>query len=281
MTTNTPLNARPGANCGYIELEDGKLYYETAGEGKAVVLLHAGIVDSGMWGDQWGALAQRFRAIRYDMRGFGQSDALQESVSQRRELQRLLQQLGIQRASLVGCSLGGEVALDFALEHPETVESLVLVSAVPSGFALQGEPPQHILEMIEAMQQGEMERASDLQIRVAVDGPFREPEQVDPAVRQRATAMNRQALAGGGWPEAVEQIDPLDPPAVGRLGEVRAPVLIMAGALDHPEILRAAEQMAAGIGGAQKVILADTAHLPNMEKPAEFNEAVNGFLQAD
>jgi pimeloyl-ACP methyl ester carboxylesterase len=262
-----------------LELGDGKLYYEVAGQGETLVLGHAGFVDSRMWDDQWTAFTQHYRVIRYDMRGYGQSDPVTGPRVRRDDLYRLLAHLHVERAALVGCSMSGEIMLDFALEHPAMVSALVLVSAVPGGFEMQGPPPPEVLEMIAAMQQGDTARTSDLQIRLWVDGPFRQPEQVDPAARQRAAAMNRLPVERGTWALAdMQPLNPLDPPAAQRLGDVRVPVLVIAGALDNPEILRAADVMAAGIKGAQQVILPDSAHVPNMEQPALFNQTVLDFL---
>jgi pimeloyl-ACP methyl ester carboxylesterase len=264
---------------GYASIGDGKLYYEMAGEGETLVLVHAGIVDSRMWDDQWDAFTRRFRVIRYDMRGFGKSDPAQGPVSRRAELYRLLTELKVERAALLGTSLGGETVVDLALEHPEMASALIVVSAVPSGFELQGEPPRYIMEMMQAAQQGELERATDLQIRISIDGPFREPEQVNPEVRKRAAEMNRIPVKYGTFFTADAQpADPLDPPATTRLGDIRVPTLVMVGALDHPEILRAADVMVSGIKRAKKVIIPDSAHLPNMEQPQAFNQAALNFL---
>lgn len=262
----------------YLQLDGGQLYYETAGEGEPLVLGHAGFVDSGMWDTQWQTLARHFRVIRYDMRGYGKSSPVSGPVSRRDELYQLLEHLGVERAYLMGCSLGGGMLLDFALEHPQMAAALILVSAVPGGFELQGPPPPHLLDMIAAMQQGDLARASELQIRIWVDGPFRQPEQVDPAVRRRAAVMNRIPVERGTW--AIADMPPLHPPAVQRLSDIHIPILVIAGALDHPEILRGVDVMAAGIRGAQKVIIPDSAHVPNMEKPVEFNLAVIEFLAA-
>ncbi len=261
---------------GYVVLDGGKMYYEMGGEGEALVLYHAGFVDSGMWDYQWSDFTQHCRVIRCDMRGFGESGPVQGPVSRRHDLYCLLDHLGIERAALLGCSMGGEAVIDFALEYPEMVAALISVSAVPSGFELEGEPPPYLLEMLAAMEQGDLRRASELQLRIWVDGPLRQPEQVDPAVRRHAAVMNLGALTNGTWGEADAQ--PLDPPAAGRLGELRIPTLVVAGALDHPEIRRAADLIAAKIIGAEKVIIPGSAHVPNMEKPVEFNRAVVSFL---
>lgn len=266
---------------GYSNVGDGELYYEIAGEGAPLVLSHAGFVDSRMWDDQWSDFAQHHHVIRFDMRGFGKSALGATPIERRRDLDRLLQQLDVPRAALLGCSLSGEVMLDFALEHPARVAALILVSTVPGGFEMQGPPPAPLLKMIGAIEQGDLALASELQNRIWIDGPFRQPEQVDPLVRQRAAEMNRIALANGTWGKAdMQPANPLNPPAVQRLDELRVPTLIIAGGLDHPEVLRAAEVMAAAIPHAEKVIIPNCAHLPNMEQPAEFNQAVLDFLLA-
>ena len=249
------------------------------GKGTTLVLTHAGFVDSGMWDGQWEDFSRSFQVIRFDMRGYGKSSPAQGPVCRRDDLYHLLHELAVERAVLLGCSMGGEVNLDLALEHPEIAAGLVLVSATPSGFQPQGEPPANLLEMMAAVQQGDLERASDLQIRIWVDGSFRRPEQVEARLRQRAAEMNRITLENETWARAdVKPLRPLVPPAIQRLGQVHIPTLVVAGALDHPEILRAADLLQNRIQGAQKVILPDSAHVPNMEKPVEFNQAVLNFL---
>jgi pimeloyl-ACP methyl ester carboxylesterase len=264
---------------GYFNIGNGKIYYEIEGNGDALVLCHAGFVDSGMWSPQWDTFTQHYRVLRFDMQGFGKSDPVIEPVSRRQELYSVLQKLGIKRANLLGCSMSGEMILDFTLEHPEMVKSVVVVSGTPSGFEMQGEPPAQLLEMLQALKQGDLERVSDLQIRIWIDGFFRKPEHVNPHVRKHAIEMNRIPVQNGTWAKAdANPPDPLKPPAIGRLKEISVPTLILAGSLDHPEVLRAADLMAKEIKGAKKGILSDCGHIPNMEKPEEFNRIVLDFL---
>lgn len=264
---------------GYVDLDDGKLFYEMAGDGDTLVLGHAGFVDSRMWDAQWNAFTQKYRVIRYDMRGYGKSDPAQGPRTRRHDLAQLLDHLHVERAALLGCSLSGEIMIDFVLEHPEMASALITVSSAPSGFQFQGDPPPHLFEMITALQQGDTARASELQMRIWVDGPYRQPEQISPTVRQRAAEMNLIAIKMNTWLIADSQpINPLDPPAIGRLSAIHVPALIMAGALDHPEVLRAADVMADAIKGANKHILSQSAHIPNMEEPEEFTQVVLSFL---
>jgi pimeloyl-ACP methyl ester carboxylesterase len=264
---------------GYIDFKDWKLYYEMEGKGEPLVLCHAGFVDSRMWDDQWDSFTQNYKVLRFDMCGFGKSDPVSEPVSRRQELYDLLQKLDIKRANLLGCSMGGQMVIDFTLEHPEMVLSLVIVSGTPGSFEMQGEPPSQIPEMLEAIKIGDLERVSELQISLWVDGIYRSPRQIDPQVRQLAAQMNRIAVKNGTWAKADSRpLDPLNPPAVGRLVEISVPTLVVAGSLDHPEVLRAADLLANRIRGAKIVILSNTAHVPNMEKPAEFNRIILDFL---
>lgn len=262
-----------------MDTSSGTLYYEMAGQGETVVLAHAGFVDCRMWDEQWQTFTQHYRVIRYDMQGFGLSDPATGPVSRRDELYGLLRSLNVERAHLIGCSMGGSAALDLTLAHPELVASLTLVSSVPGGFEYRGEPPGQLMEMIEAIQRGDKSRASELQLRLWMDGPFRKPEQVDPDIRRRTAVMNRIPVDNETWLRADSRpVDPLDPPAAMRLAEIHVPVLVMAGALDDPEVVRAADYIATSIPGTSKVIIPDAAHVPNMEKPEEFNRTVMEFL---
>ncbi len=125
-----------------------------------------------------------------------------------------------------------------------------------------------------AVAAAEVAEAVELELRMWVDGPRRTPDQVDPTVRERVREMDAALFAAPdeGEPEA------LDPPAVDRLGEVRAPTLVVTGDLDDPNIVRAGAALAAGIPGAARAVLAGTAHLPNLERPRAFNRRVLAFL---
>lgn len=264
----------------YFNLEDGQLYYEIAGNGFPLILSHAAFLDSQMFDALWEPLAQHFRVIRYDMRGYGRSSPVNGPLCRRDDLIRLLTHLDVTQAHLVGCSNGGEISLDLALEQPGLVASLTLVDATPSGFELQGAPPRYIYEMFDAVQSGDVERASELQIRIWLDGEHREPEQVDPALRKRALDMNRIFVTQKTFLVAdTKPVNPLDPPAVTRLEEVNCPTLVVAGSLDHPEVLRAADEMAARIPNARKVILEGSGHVPSYEQPDKFNQLLMEFLR--
>ncbi len=273
----TIVAERQEQHSGFAPVEGGQLYYEVAGQGDALVLIHAGIADSAMWDAHLAALARSRQVIRFDLRGFGQSPACAGPYSPRADLRALLDHLGVRRATLVGVSLGGALALDFALEYPALVDRLVLVGARPSGAAPSPELLRRWDEINDAEEAGDIARAVELELRLWVDGPRRSPQAVDPEVRERVRVMNTRNFALA-VPDAAPQ--PLQPPALGRLSQVDAPTLIVAGAEDVADVVAAADLLEQGIPGSRKVILLNAAHMLPMEHPALFNTVLLDFLKS-
>ena len=119
---------------GYINVDNGKLFYEVAGKGGYIVLLHDGAVHREIWDEQFLVLAKSYRVVRYDRRGYGNSSNPNAPFSNINDLNQLFIQLNINKATIFGMSAGGGLVLDFALEYPEKVTALVLVGAVVSGY---------------------------------------------------------------------------------------------------------------------------------------------------
>jgi len=261
---------------GFAEADGASLYYEVVGNGKPLVLVHAGIADRRMWDGQLAAFAEGHRGIRYDIRGCGRSETAEGApFSHHDDLRGLLDSLGIERASFVGCSMGAKTVIDFALDQPSRARALVLICPSVSGCESENELPDEWEELVKADEAGDLERVSELEVRIWVDGPYRRPERVDPAVRELVREMNLIALQDEA---ALGEERPADPPAAERLAEIRVPLLVVAGELNRPEVNARADLLASSIARAQKVVVGEAAHVPNMEKPEEFNRAVLGFL---
>lgn len=260
---------------GTAEVNGARIFYEVAGEGSPVVLVHAGIADRRMWDGQFEVFARRYRVVRYDRRGFGKTLMTRGPYSHHDDLYGLLQSLNIERAAMVGSSQGGKAVTDFALEHPLMVSALVLTASALGGFEFAGEYPPQWKELEEADEASDIGRVNELELQLWVDGRGRTAREVDPQVRELVRQMNLIALRA---PADLGQEQPLEPAAVQRLNEIHAPALIVVGDLDVPKTLAAAEVLAEKIPSARKVVIPGTAHLPNMERPAEFNRHVLSFL---
>ncbi|MBP6015179.1 MAG: alpha/beta fold hydrolase [Candidatus Promineofilum sp.] len=259
---------------GTAALNSTTFAYETSGAGRPLVFIHAGIADSRMWDGQFSALADSFMVVRYDMRGFGRTPPAEGPYAHHDDLAALLTHLGLGRVSLVGCSMGSKTALDFALDHPERVDRLILTSPAVSGLSFDGPRPRQAAELDAAEEAGDLARVNELEMQVWVDGPQRTPDQVAPAVRELAGQMNAIALAN----EGIGDERPLQPAAAERLGDVRAPTLIVVGAVDAPRTLAAAERLATELPDARKIVMSGAAHLPNMEQPEAYNRHLRAFL---
>ncbi len=261
---------------GTAEVNGARIYYESVGEGEPLVLVHAGIADSRMWESQLAAFADSYRVIRYDMRGFGRTAMVEGPFSHHEDLRALLDALGVERAHLVGCSMGGGAVFDFALEYPQRAGNLVLVGSAVGGFGPDFDPPKEWDELVAADEAGDLELVSELEVGIWVVGPERSPDEVDSSVRNLVWEMNLIALrneaAGLG-----EEWEP-EPPAADRLPDVQAPTLLIVGDEDQPRVFAAADLLEKEIPNARKVVMHGTAHVPNMERPEEFNRLVLDFL---
>jgi len=113
---------------GFTDVPAGRLYYEVEGEGPPLTLVHAGVAHLRMWDLQAADWAERYRVIRYDTRGFGRTQCEDVPYSNRADLAALLDHLGVSRTHLLGASRGGTIAIDFTLEHPARVASLIAVA---------------------------------------------------------------------------------------------------------------------------------------------------------
>lgn len=262
------------ARSGFVDAEGARLWYQVAGSGHPLILLHAGLGDARMWDDQVVTFSERYRVVRFDARGFGGSDPARGNYSPRADLAAVMAALGIERAHLVGLSMGGAVALDTALESPSLASALVLVSTRPSGLPASPVLQDGWAAIDAAIGAGEIDRANELELAMWVDGPNRPPDAVVPNVRALIRDMNRALLAelDEGAPL------PLDPPAVGRLADITVATLVLTGEEDQPDVLHGSELLARRITGARRGVISGSAHLPNLEQPTAFNHQVLTFL---
>jgi pimeloyl-ACP methyl ester carboxylesterase len=254
------------------------LHVEQAGEGSPVVLVHAGIADSRMWEPQWETFSSRYRVLRYDIRGFGDSAAPRGSFSHARDLIELLERLRPGPAALIGVSMGGSVATEATIARPDLVSALVLVGSGLRGHEFSEETKAGWEEEEAAFERGDLDAAVETNLRMWVDGPHRSPGEVDPEVRRRVGEMQRRAFEVQQAADDDAELEELVVDVPSRLREITVPALILVGELDRPEMHEIADRLEAGIANTRRATIAGTAHVPSMERPEEFDELVLGFL---
>lgn len=251
----------------------GDLFFESAGNGEAVVFVHGFGLDSRMWTPQFEALQSTFRVIRYDMRGFGRS-ALpsQAAYAHEDDLNALLSSLKAAPAHIVGLSTGGRIALRFAAAYPQSVRSLVLADSAVDGQTWSMDWQTRWNRMSEVARGGQLAEAK----RQWLEHPLFEPARADPFL---ASLLARMVEDYSGWHWLNDDTVRVPiPPLAERLSEIRAPSLVITGSRDLPDFQRVADFIAQNLRSARRVFVPGAGHMVNLEAPQAFNAALLDFL---
>lgn len=241
--------------------------------GVPVLFLHANVADRRMWRASSSWLASFRPAISYDRRGFGESRTLAPtSHSHVADLWSVMDALGYEQAVLVGCSMGGRIAIDAAIAQPTRVSGLVLVSPGVGGAPVP-EPVATVKELMDTIHatasRGDLDAKNELQAQLWLDGPLSPPGRVGGEARSLFLSMNGTALRAPHPGVAVEE-----PSAWGRLESIQTPTAVLWGDLDLPHLQDRCRLLAQRIPAAQGTVLPGVAHLPSLEAPQQFNAAL-------
>jgi 3-oxoadipate enol-lactonase len=253
---------------GRITVDGGEIQYEVAGSGRpVVVLLHPGALSMRTWDREFELLTAGHTVIRYDARNHGLSSTATEPYSNPDDLRLLLDGLGIERASLVGVSLGSRTSVDFALTWPDRVERLMLNSPGVSGMTFHD--PFILGQQARMLAATDAEGVVDPLLRMWVDGPLRTPEQVDPEVRALCQRIQTDTITrhGMGW-----RFGPIEVGAIDRLSELAMPITVVLGDFDSSDIVDVVERIADNAKQAELVTVANAGHVVNLEQPDRFAE---------
>jgi 3-oxoadipate enol-lactonase len=251
-----------------LPVVDGQVSYETCGAGPgAIVLLHDGILDGSAFDAAWPLLCAKAKVVRYDRRGYGASPAAVAPYDAVADLDAVMKAAGVEHATLVGSSSGGGVAVDFALAHPGKVDGLILVGAAVNGFR----PTEHFMKrtqtLVTLLSQGRLADAA------------KDPYILTPgADAQRAFVVADLTAHPGNFGAA--QMIKDGPEVMGRLGEIKAPTLIVTGEVDIPDVQAHAGALEALIPGARRVIVPHSGHFLYLEQPQAFADLVTRFVDA-
>jgi pimeloyl-ACP methyl ester carboxylesterase len=204
-----------------MRINGARIHCERKGGGPPVVFLHAGVADLRMWEPQVAAFAKHFDVIRLDQRGFGESELPPQPWSPVADLRSLMDQLSVDSAHLIGCSMGGALAIDFALEHPERTSKLV--GSAIGGFTFRPEHAHIFAEASAARAAGDLDALNGAMLHLFLDGPERPRGYVAEPLRKLFLDMNGHALRVAFEKAPTKDPDPL---AVRRLHEINAPTLV-------------------------------------------------------
>ena len=262
---------------GVVDVGTAKLAYDEAGQGDAIIMIHGGLLTKEMWDGPFQELAESYRVVRYDARNHGKSLSEKGDFFHFKDLDALMDGLHIEKAVIMGLSMGGYVATDFVLRHPNKVSGLILVAPGLSGYDFHGPEFEAFIERYNAAAaSGDKDQIAAAFMEAWVYGPKRKAEDLPQALRDRVRGMIRQSMETHN-DQAVEY-RPL-PLAAGRLNEIKAPTLAIVGDLDMPGILEIVDLLGKNLPNFDKVVIPGVAHMVSLEKPAEFDAAVRAFLK--
>ncbi|MBU0755165.1 MAG: alpha/beta fold hydrolase, partial [Planctomycetes bacterium] len=258
---------------GFIEVENGRLYYEARGQGEVVVLVHDGLVHSAVWDPVFDKLSGEYRVIRYDRRGYGKSPHPARPYSNVDDLDCLLNALKVDEACFAGMSAGGGLCVDYCLAHAERVRAIALVGAVVSG----GRYTEHFMTRGGHYKEDEQTDPETERNYWVMEDPY-EIAPGNDQVRQRVKALMDDNPQNLDWAKH-RLLKRLDSPAINRLDEIAVPVLILVGEFDIPDIHAHAGMLETRIASSRRVIISRAGHLVPIEQPEAFLKELRSFFE--
>jgi pimeloyl-ACP methyl ester carboxylesterase len=240
-----------------VDVEGAELAYRVDGHGPDLVLVHAGIADMRMWDPLVALLSHRFRIVRYDMRGFGETTAAAGKFSPAEDLAAVVSALEIDRCTLAGASFGGHVALEFAAIHPDVVERLVVMDP-PWDWDWSEEMKSYFAAEDAAIEAGQIDEAVRLNVERWVGS-------ADAGVKELVADMQERALRL----QLAVDTEPveIDPPVASRVGAIAMPVTVVMGERDVPDFVAIAHRLADELPAARLECVTRASHLPALERP--------------
>ncbi len=249
--------------------------YDVQGKGENLVLIHAVGDNRNTWFNQVPVFSRRYRVITYDMRGFGETECGETDFTVPdlvKDLHALMLALGVAQASFVGHSLGGKIALDLAIGHPEMVKSLIFANSSPALTPPSPENAAYLNETLQLIEQGDMQKLAESSMRTFVAPDFKLN---NPAAYQKYLEIKLQNKLDGV--AKITKATLQSPRVPSDLGKVKCPVLLIVGKYDRGAFVEGAANIHKALADSSLVTL-PTGHAGAVEAPQEFNAAVLGFL---
>jgi pimeloyl-ACP methyl ester carboxylesterase len=255
---------------GFVEVEGGRLQWDCMGEGRPVVFLHGFTFDRRLWDPQVTALAPHARAVRYDLRGFGSSTAPIGPYRHIDDLRELLSRLNLERPVLVGLSLGANIALPYAIKHPETVAGLILASPGLPGY------PWSVQRPVEAVADYAMSHDVEQTKQFWLGHPTFASLSRYPVARIVVEDMVRDY---SGWHWRSTDLQQSGPDIRGGLPGLHVPTLVISGDLDVAGYREIAAVIATTVPKARLLRYPEGGHVMNLEQPERFSADVLEFVR--
>ena len=277
LLQNSPVFAQTE---GFLPFNSGKIYYKVQGEGTPILFVHAGFQDHNMWNPQVAHFSKKHKVIVFDVPGHGATVSDTARPQAAAVIKAVMDGLHIEKAVVVGLSLGGAMAIDFAVQHPQRVQKLVLAGSGLSGWdenrKVDTTTTQYVTALFDALGKKDTALAATIFVKNWFAGPTRTKEQLAPNLWDSGYAVTYQNMRKhkiSGWPRFAQ------PAAIHSLKTLPMPVLILTGTIDMPEVLLMNAWLKEHIPNARQVLMPGQAHMLNLEDPVQFNKLIEDFIK--
>jgi 3-oxoadipate enol-lactonase len=263
---------------GTIALPDGTAPYEVSGSGPPVVFIHGYTQNMSIWDDQVPEFARKYRVIRYDVRGFGRSTGHADPTAQASDLAALLDSLSIPSATLVGLSMGANIALNFAVNYPNRANALVLYGLPPT-MDFPVAPSREFMALFQTFPLVAQRHGLDSLRKVL----FASELAWNPPNRPDVDAKLMKAWEGYTARDLTDARPPSNRVPMTRMAQLnslRVPVLLIHGDHEVAWFRQFNDTVMARVPHAKRAIIANGGHGAHFAHPEAFNRAVLSFIDA-
>lgn len=263
----------------FITCLDNQIYYETVGEGEPIVLAHGGYLDSRMWDDQFIFFANKgYKVIRFDSYAHGKTIDGNNTPFLHEIVQTLMDSLSIKKANFIGLSMGGVTLIECALECPQYIKKMILVSTGINGYEWGKDKLflPNLMKQLECINNQDTLGAAEAFLKSWTDGPYRKPEDISTEIREKNKQIILERFRIHGLRKNALQSYPK---AITRYTEISCPTLIVLGEKDMPSIHEISKMLNEGISGSKLLTIPESAHMVNMEFPEMFNQKILEFIK--
>jgi len=265
---------------GFLPFNGGKIYYQVQGQGAPIVFVHAGFQNHNMWQPQVAYFSKTNKVVVFDVPGHGATVSGPERPQAAAVIKAVMDGLQIEKATVVGLSLGGAMAIDFATQHPQRVTHLVLAGSGLSGWdenrKVDTTTTQYVTALMDALAQKDTAHAATVFVKNWFAGPARSQAQFSKTLWDSGYAITYQNMRQhkiSDWPRFAQ------PAAIHKLDKLTMPVLILTGTIDMPEVLLMNKWLKEHIHHSKQVLMPGLAHMINLEDSAQFNQLMEDFMK--
>jgi pimeloyl-ACP methyl ester carboxylesterase len=277
------LNQIPAIDSGYAEVNGTRLYYETAGTGTPIVLIHGSFGDRRHWDFQFREFAKKYKVIRYDVRGYGKSALPNADIAytDSEDLSLLMDFLKVNKAHICGLSMGSIIAIDFVLSHANRCISLIVIGPRVAG---DGAPEYRTLnpDSINTSISEIVEIVKKRGAKEGTDSLWTGNNPLSKAVRSHRTleALLKMGYEYSWWRYLyANKRSQAFPMAIKKLNEIKTPTLVVTAEYDLALCKNVAKIIVDEVPGAKLVSILGAGHIMNMDKPEKLNEIIFRYIK--